>query len=285
MVTARASPDPVVAASAEGHRALMVEAGERLDAAQRTAAQARHDWEDADRSCAAVLSGLLDDGLADTATYDALTGIGDVAGGVSQTLGPLGPLSLLPLPPLRVAGAIGTAADVVSVAADGAVLAVYGDGDPSALALRAALAAIGPAGAVLKETSIVTRPLSSGMGAARPGTRAFVRATRPIGPGERLRLGFGQGLAEAFGKGANAMPAHTVAWTRPPRGLAASTTWARQQARARATAYARNAWLDDWERACGTGAAARKAFVAGTGLQTADPALDQLGSRPDRPRS
>jgi hypothetical protein len=66
--------------------------------------------------------------------------------------------------------------------------------------------------------------------------------------------------------------------TAPPRTLAGTTTWAKTQAKARAAAYARNAFLDDWALASRGVPEARRMLVA---AWTVDKAGDPLARGAD----
>jgi hypothetical protein len=278
MALAVASPAPSVASTAEVHRSHMVNAGERVAAAQRRNEEAWRAWEDADRACATVLRALRADGLADSAAYNLLTGAAELAGGIGDVVGLLGPLTLLPA--LRVVDGVGTAADVVAVSADAAVLGFYGDGDAGMLAIRAALASVGPVSSVVKRSATATNQVATLTGLEPPRTRAQVRARRALTSTQRLRVGLTTGVAESLGKEA-ANPVHVVAWTRPGRGFRAGAGWARATAKAQATAFARNAWLDDWAAATTNGVGSRRTYVAARVLETSGPALQQTVPRQD----
>lgn len=244
MAEAETSPDPARRALAGHHRIEMVAHGERVQLAVRRHAEAHDAYAVADRACAVVLRGLLDDGLADSGLYDALTGVSRVGG---QLAGVFGTVALLP--PARPLGAVAAAAEGVSLAADAVVLVGYGDGDPTSLALAAAATAVGAVAPVFKAGARATNV----PGVIGAGTRAGRRRMR-VTAADRLEVGlaatvpgFRPGLVGRRGVSTVAPPKPRPAppWTRPPATAAALRPWLREQTTVRAAQWARARWVDD----------------------------------------
>lgn len=239
MGQAENSADPGQRALAEWHRSEMVAHGERVQLAVRRHTAAHDTFAVADRACAAVLCGLLDDGLADSRLYDALTGTSRVAGQVSSAVG----IAAL-LPPLRPLAPVATLAEGVGVAADAVVLVGYGDGDLTSVALAAGAAAAGGLGSVLK---VGARATNAPTLAAAP-TRSARRELR-LTPADRLTAGLPGGWARRAGTGVHLVelpkPRPAQRWSPPPRSPAALRSWAQEQTAVRAAQWARARWVDD----------------------------------------
>ncbi|WP_406830303.1 hypothetical protein ABEG17_15075 [Pedococcus sp. KACC 23699] len=238
MALAETSGDPAGRLLAGRYRAEMVAHGERVQLAVRHHAAAHEACAAADRACAVVLRGLLDDGLADSRLYDALTGTGRAAAAVADVSG-----VIAMLPPARPLGVVATGAEGASLTADAAVLAVYGDGDLASLGMGVVAAAAGAAGPVLKAGARATN--ATAVSAA--GTRAARRSLR-LTTTDRL----GAGLAATtpgvrpgvLGRTEVAMvgpatPRPAPRWTRPPRTAAALRPWLHEQTTVRTTTWAK----------------------------------------------
>ncbi|GAA4717082.1 hypothetical protein GCM10025782_12670 [Pedococcus ginsenosidimutans] len=241
MALAEASTDPAEQALASVHRAAMVTHGERVEEARRRHHLAWQAFDVADRRCAATLHGLLDDGLADSAAYDALTGTSRVAGAVA---GLVGTLSMAP--PLKVLAPLASVTGGVQLAADGTVLAVYGDGDATTLLLQGGAAMAGGAAPLLKAGARATNAEVVRAATTRAERRAAALTTRDrLAAGARSRIAeLRGGLHEAVGARAG-RPAAVVVNRARPRGVAQTRAWLAEQAQVRATAWARRRWLDD----------------------------------------
>ncbi|KRE55353.1 hypothetical protein [Phycicoccus sp. Soil748] len=252
MALAEASPDPTERAAAVVHRAEMVAHGERVEEARRRHQLAWDAFEVADRRCATTLHALLDDGLADSAVYDALTGVSRAGGAVAAVAGTL---SLAP--PLKVLAPVASAAEGVRLAADGTVLAAYGDGDATDLLLRGGAALAGGAAPLLKSGARATNAEAVRAATTRAERRAAALTTRDrLAAGARSRLADlrgarGGALGGVGGGSSRAQTARATATTAPavnrvrPRGMAQTRAWLAEQAQVRATAWARRRWLDD----------------------------------------
>ncbi|KQU70438.1 hypothetical protein ASD62_04810 [Phycicoccus sp. Root563] len=256
MGVAEGSADPAQRAQAGRYRAEMVTHGERVQVAVRRHAEAHDAWTAADRRCAAVLRGLLDDGLADSGLYDALTGTSRVAGEVA---GAAGTLALVP--PLRPLAAVAAGSAGLQVAADAVVLVGYGDGDPTHLALATAAAVLGSTGSVLKTGARATNAAVVGATGSRSGRSALRLTARDrlaAGLAENVpsaRLGVSGARGAGFAgerlarKGVRLVeapaPRAPLPWTRPPRSAAALRPWLHEQAAVRAATWAKVRWVDD----------------------------------------
>jgi hypothetical protein len=247
---------------------------ERYTRAERRNAAAHELWQQADERCAAVLEHLVRDGLADPWAYDALTATSREARGAGEAVDLLGPATLLP--PLKWLDAVGTAGDAVALVADAALLVGYHQGSAGALTLRAASLATGPLSGVLKRGSRATNPASRLTSQVR--TRAEARARRRMPVSARFKAGFRGEYDHRVRGVTDPPPRHRVPWTPPPRTLAGTAAWARTQAKARAAAYARNAFLDDWALASRGVPEARRMLVA---AWTVDKAGDPLARAAD----
>ncbi len=281
MSLAETSDDPAQRLLAGQYRAQMVTHGERVQLAVRRHAEAREACAAADRACAVVLRGLLDDGLADSRLYDALTGTGRAAGAVADVAG-----AIAMLPPARPLGVVATGAEVLGLTADAAVLALYGDGDLASLGMGVVAAAAGVAGPVLKAGARATN--ASAVSAA--GTRAARRSLR-LTTTDRL----GAGLAATtpgvkpgvLGRTEVAMvgpatPRPAQRWTRPPRSAAALRPWLHEQTTVRATTWARARWVDDLTTVLRAEGASTRWHVAGLAADGAARGLRQGESARER---
>ena len=241
MALAEASADPAEQALAPAHRAEMVAHGERVEQARRRHRLARDAFEAADRRCAASLHALVDDGLADSATYDALTGASRVAGTVAAVVGTL---SLAP--PLKVLAPVASAAEGVQLAADGTVLAAYGDGDATDLLLRGGAALAGGAAPLLKAGARATNAQALGAATTRAERRAAALTTRDrLAAGARSRLEELRGSLTGARRDTSPGPLAAAVNRSRPRGVAETRAWLAEQAQVRTAAWARRRWLDD----------------------------------------
>lgn len=278
MGLAEHSPDPAQRALAPFYRAEMVAHGERVELAVRRHADAVEAFAGADRACAGVLRGLLDDGLADSRLYDALTGTSRVAGEVSEAVGCA---SLLP--PLRPLAAVATAAAGLGLAADTAVRVGYGDGDLASLALTAGATAAGGLGPVLKAGARVTNAPGLATATTRSARRALRVTTR-----DRLAEGVATTLPrtrrllvrrEGLSVVEPPKPRAKQAWSRPPRSAAALRPWLHEQATVRATQWVRARWVDDLSTVLGADGASVRWHAAGLVADAAARDLRRAGAR------
>ena len=96
---------------------------------------------------------------------------------------------------------------------------------------------------------------------------------------DRLRVGLAEGWAEAVGAARSGQVRNVVTDASIPSGGRARADWLRHRgldyARARATAYAANKWLDDWARATAAGPTAQSVYVAGSGVTQAGRAAQE----------
>jgi hypothetical protein len=274
MAASQGSADPARQAQAAGHRAVMLAQHERCARAERRNAAAHELWQQADERCAVVLRHLVRDGLADPWAYDALTTTSREARGVGEAVDLLGPAPLLP--PLKWLDVVGTAGDAVALVADTAMLVGYHQGGATALTLRAASLATGPLSGVLKRGARATNPAARLMAPVR--TRAEARARRRMPLLERIKAGAREEYDHRVRGVPDPLPRHRVPLTAPPRTLAGAAAWAKMQAKARAAAYARNAFLDDWALASRGVPEARRMLVA---AWTVDKAGDPLARGAD----
>lgn len=277
MALAEASSDPAEQALASVHRAEMVAHGERVEEARRRHHLAWQAFDVADRRCAATLHGLLDDGLADGAGYDALTGTSRVAGAVA---GVVGTLSMAP--PLKVLAPVASVAGGAQLAADGTVLAVYGDGDATTLLLQGGAAMAGGAAPLLKAGARATNAEVVRAATTRAERRAAALTTRDrLAAGARSRFAELRGdLAGTVGARAG-RPAATVNRARP-RGAAQTRAWLAEQAQVRATAWARRQWLDDLDVLLRTEGSSLWMHLASVAVEGAGSGLDRAAAVRER---
>lgn len=225
--------DPVI----QGLRAEQEAQVRRMQLAEADHRRAWAAYDEEDGACAALLRRLVEDGLADSLTYRALTGIGD-AGSAAGT-----GLTLLSVdaPPLA---ALGGALGVAGATADATVLLTYGDGSWGQVATDATLGVLGAGGRILRigaeaeasahAASMSTRArLAEGLiVATREQSGELRSALRALGPQPPLATA---GLSRAAGRA----------------GLRDLAVRARTMARARAE----EAFLEDWRTALTLGAA------------------------------
>jgi hypothetical protein len=241
MALAEASADPAEQALAPAHRAEMVAHGERVEQARRRHRLARDAFDAADRRCAASLHALSADGLADSGTYDALTGASHVAGTVAAVVGTL---SLAP--PLKVLAPVASAAEGVQLAADGTVLAAYGDGDATDLLLRGGAALAGGAAPLLKAGARASNAQALGAATTRAERRAAALTTRDrLAAGARSRLEELRGSLTGTARDTSPAPFGAAVNRTRPRGVGETRAWLAEQAQVRTAAWARRRWLDD----------------------------------------
>lgn len=275
MAAAQGSADPAQQSRAAEHRVVMLAQHERCTRAERRNAAAHELWRQADERCAAVLGHLVRDGLADPWLYDALTATSREAHGVGDAVDLVGPATVLP--PLKWLDAIGTAGDVVGLGADTALLVGYHQGSVGAVALRAGTLATGPLAGVLKRGATATNPAERLTTMVR--TRAEAKARRRMPLSARLRAG-ARGEYDHRVRGVpDPLPRHRVLPVARPRTVAGTAAWAKGRARAHATAYARNAFVDDWVLASRGGRTSRSLLVA---AWTVDKATEPLDGGTDR---
>ncbi|MGB7818500.1 MAG: hypothetical protein WBL35_07155, partial [Ornithinibacter sp.] len=163
----RSEADPEVATL----RALQIQQAEVLAAARARHEAASRTFHDADRRCAATLSALAEDSVADPLVYRFCVAASSAGRGLG-TLGIAAPVAP-EVAPVALAG------DVVGFGADASLLLFYGEGDLRALGFSALFVAMGTAGKVLR----------SGSSAGAEMTGAGARATRSLSTQERLVLG------------------------------------------------------------------------------------------------
>jgi hypothetical protein len=274
--TARAeaeqSADPAQRATAVAYRCREVAELERAQDAERSHLEAWRQFHEADRRCAAVLHRLVEDGLADSRTYDALTGLGRATGWVEDVAGPI---ALLPTPPSKALGAAAGTAGAVNVLADTTVKLAYGDGDWTSIGLSAAATAAGPASRVLKRGALATNP------AARSAATRTERRLLRHAVGERLRLGV-VGELRQVGHAEAERPPRPFPSTGAPASPIAAAHWARDQLAERVRYAVRVKWLDDLALATRDPARSRTMLLVGFGSEAATAGLDGAGALRDR---
>lgn len=273
MALAESSEDPAVRSTAPRLRARMVEAGERVQAAERRASDARAEFRAADRRCASVLASLRDDGLSDSGWYDAVTATRDVAGAVGSAADTV---ALLPVPPVRAgAESVAALAGGAGLAADTALLVVWGDGSWSSLALGAAASAAGPVAGGLKTGARATNAAAQAAASTRVERRSLL-----IGGRQRLAAAVGAPSARAFGKAPTPVP-RSVPWTVPSRRPGTWPRWAAEQVELRTRAAVQSRWLDDWRAVTSTPGTSRRMLATAWGVEAGGSALDQVSSARD----
>lgn len=259
-VAAEESADPAErAAAAHLHREEIAQL-ERVQLAERRHAAGWQRYAEADRRCATVLHGLVQDGLDDSRTYDTLTGLGRGAGAVGDAVG-----TLALFPTFRPLIVVAEACDAVQVAADVTVKVGYGDGDWGTIALIAGASASGPLSDVLKRGSLATNPA-----ALLTGTRSARRLLRYDTP-QRLRIGIaGAGRA---GRIEPKPGARIFKATRAPGSPRATALWAKEQVLGRSRVFLRNKWFDDLALVTGDPARSRTMMVTGLGAEATSAGL------------
>jgi hypothetical protein len=256
-VEAEQSADPAQRAMAAGYHRAEIEQLERVQAAERRHSGAWERFTQADRRCIAVLHQLARDGLDDSRTYDALTGLSRGAGALGSTAATV---ALLPLPPAKALGVVAGASDAVQVAADTTVKLAYGDGSWASIALSAGATGLGSASGVLKRGGLATNPAAAGA-----PTRTVRRLLRHD-TGERLRLGV-TGELRAAGRVEARPRTSTFRATRSPGSPTATAHWAAEQVTGRLRVLASNKWLDDLALVTGDPARSRTMMVTGLGAE------------------
>lgn len=232
------------------NRAAMVQEHERMERAAARHAAARDRYHAADRSCARVLEQLAQDGLGDSRTYNALTGVGDFAGGVAAVAGLVPPTIPVYGQYARVAGGVASA---VQFAASATVKIAYGDGSWRAIGTTTAFNATGRGGIVLKEGGRLTN-------AARIST-ATTRAARRdlrLTTAGRLRIATAAEVRKSFAK----LPGN-----RRVPGVAGSAAGGVGRAEAPAGAgivASRRTWVDDLHAVTRTPGTSPRMFVIGS---------------------
>jgi hypothetical protein len=268
-VLAQDSSDPAQRATAEHLHREEIEQLERVQQAERRHASGWARYTEADRRCAGVLHRLVQDGLDDSRTYDALTGLSRGAGAVGGVAG-----ALAMVPALKPLGVVAGASDGVQLAADTAVKVGYGDGDWGDIALTGAASAIGPTSAVLKRGALATNPAALTT-ETRTGRRLLRHTTR-----ERLRLGVAGELRLAGRVEAKPMPRAFRA-TRSPGSPTATAHWVAEQLVGRGGVLLRNKWLDDLALVTADPTRSRTMFVTGLGAETTTKGVGLVGAGRD----
>ena len=283
---AEGSADPAQRALAARWRTEMVAHGERVQLARRRHAQAHDAYAVADRACAGVLRGLLDDGLADSRLYDALTG---TSRGAAEVAGAFGTIALLP--PARPLAVVAVVVGGLGLATDTAVRVGYGDGDLTSLALGTAATALGGSAPVLKAGARATNAT-----AVRAATTRSARREQRLTQGDRLAAGLaasipgmrtGQvGRRFVSGRGLRMVeppkPRPSQRWTRPPRAGAALRPWLHEQTAVRAASWAKGRWVDDLTTVLRADGASTRWHVAGLAADGATRGLRQGESLRER---
>jgi hypothetical protein len=255
-VVAESSAAPGSAAEAARCQVVMAQAGERAERAERVHAQASARYRDADRRCAAVLGGLLDDGLADRWHYDLLTGTSSTAAQVSQ-----GCDGARWVPGWGAAAkAVGTTADAAQLGSDLVVKVAYGDGSWRSIAVSGAAAALGQSATVLKQGAKATNARAIESARTRVERRALRLTTSrrlQVAAADHVRRGFRDPMP----------PPKPLALAPPPPGLAARSRWVVAQGQARLRAELDRRWLADFRAVVGTPGASGGMFVSGVALE------------------
>jgi len=262
---AEASGSPSAAVEVARWQATMVEAGERAQRAERVHAEALARFDAADRRCAAVLHGLVDDGLADTRPYDLLTGGSRVAGDAATAAGSLGWL-----PELAPLKGVAAAAGVVQVGSDLTVKVAYGDGSWRSIGFSVGAAATGQAAMVLKRGARLTNATAM----AQAGTRAQRRALRLTTAG-RLRAATVEQVRRGF-RDPRPPPKPVVA-PALPKAWGPRARWVADLGEQHARAKLDHLWLDDLRAVTRTPGTSRRLFVAGVSLEGARTGVDRVG--------
>ena len=261
-VEAEQSADPAQRATAGALHCREVAELERAQDAERRHAEAWRQFDEADRRCAAVLRQLVEDGLADSRAYDALTGMSRAAGGVE---GLAGSIALVPTPATKAVGVVAGAAGATRALTDTAVKVAYGDGDWTSIGLSATEMATGRASAVLKRGALATNPAARA--AATRTERRLLRHTTS----ERLRLAAVAELRQVGRTGAKRplrpfRPTRTLSTASSPT---AAAHWLAEQVAGRAQHAVRVRWLDDLALATRDPARSRTMLLGGWSAEAA----------------
>jgi hypothetical protein len=255
-VVAESSAAPGSAVEAARWQVVMVGAGHRVERAERVHAQASARYREADRRCAAVLGGLLDDGLADRWHYDLLTGTSSAAAQVSQGcdwgrwVPGLG----------QAAKVVGTTSDAAGLGSDLVVKIAYGDGSWRSIAVAGGAVVLGQSSTVLKQGAKATNARAI----ASAQTRVERRALR-LTTARRLRTAATDHVRRGFRD--PTPPPKPLALAPPPKGLAARSQWLREQGKVRLKAELDRRWLTDFRTVVGTAGTSRGMFVSGVALE------------------
>ena len=268
-VMAQDSADPAQRATAAHLHRQEVEQLERVQRAERRHASAWQRYSEADRRCATVLHGLVQDGIDDSRAYDALTGLSRGAGAVGSVAG-----IFAMVPALKPLGVVAGVCDGLQVATDTVVKVGYGDGDWGSIALTAATSTIGPASAVLKRGGLARNPA-----ALVSPTRTARRLLR-YDTAQRLRLGAADEARHAVQTQAKPKP-RVFRATRRPGSPTATAHWAAEQVVGRGRVLLRNKWLDDLALVTGDPARSRTMFVTGLGAEVTATGLGLAGAGRD----
>ncbi len=253
--------DPQVA----GLRALQIQQAEIQATARSRHAAASSTFHDADRHCAATLSGLSEDSIADSLLYRFTTGASSLGHGI----GAVGVAALVApeLAPLALAG------DVLAFGADASLLLLYGEGDLEQLGLEAGLIAMGTAGRIMR----------SGSSAGAEMTVDGIRAMRSLSPSERMLLGSAATVQARIAKvrkifdvpPPRGTPSHLTGGpplartTNPPRTVAevrAASARAARRVKAAARARADTAFRDQLRMATAGGRGPQAMYIGGVTL-------------------
>lgn len=269
-------------------RHLQVEQVAAQQAARARHAAAAERFREADRRCAALLRTLSVDGIADALPYRVVAGVSTVG----HDVGSLGALATV-VPELAPVAAV---ADGAAVAADAALLAGYGEGDPGELAGSAALATTGALGGVLRAgASAGARRTATGavstvrltarqrlaLGAVREARRrrdalrASFRVPPPRGTPSALLGGPAARSPVLAGTG--------LSVSAVTRRLVVTGRRATDATRLAVRVKVDRAFLDDWRLATANGPLAQRMYVAGTTLEVAARAGGSSGARPADP--
>lgn len=263
-VEAEQSPDPAQRTRAASLHAQEVAELERVQDAERRHAEAWRDFQDADRRCALVLRHLVEDGIADSRTYDALTGLSRVAAGVEVAASAI---AWVPIPATKAFGLVEGAAGGVKVLTDTTVKLTYGDGDWTSIGLSAAAVATAPLAKVLKTGALATNPT-----ARSAATRTQRRELR-LQLDQRIRHGAITELRQ-LGRAEVKHPSQLFRPSRRPASAMATAHWAAEQAVERVRHAVRVTWLDDLALATGDPARSRTLLVTAYGTEAASTALE-----------
>ncbi len=268
-VMAQDSADATQRATVAALHRQEIEQLERVRQAVRLHASGWQRYAEADRRCATVLRRLEQDGLDDSRTYDALTGLSRWAGAVGSVAG-----MIAMVPGFTPLGVVAGICDGLQVTADTVVKVGYGDGDWVSMALTAAPSAIGPSSAVLKRGALATNPA-----AVATHSRTARRLVRHDTL-ERLRLGVA-GEARWAGRTQPRTSPRTFRASRSPGSPTATAHWAAEQVVGRGRVLLCNKWLDDLALVTGDPTRSGAMFVSGLGAEATATGLGVVGAGRD----
>lgn len=250
-------------------RALQIQQAQAQASARARHRAASSRFDDADRGCAARLSALSQDSIADSLAYRFVTAASSIGHGV----GALGVAALAApeLAPLALAG------DVLAFGADASLLVVYGEGDLRALGVSTAFIAMGTAGKALRSGSSLGAEI----------TVDGVRVTRALSPSERVVLGGAQTAQARLARVRKAFdvppprgtPSHLVGGPpvarvrnapRTPAEVRAASARAAQRVREMARARADTALSDQFRLASANGRGPQAMYLGGVTLLGAE---------------